>query len=145
MPNPPAIDPGVLKNLYEFPDVCTTKLTVDIPQYPVSISLTNVGFETRNKESGTFNTRMGTTLTLHWEYITNGSISQILDFWNRHQGKLMTFILPPGHCIRTTIGLETGLWEIHSFWRFDSDNLVFDIDNDKNIINFSLRIKNVAR
>jgi hypothetical protein len=143
--NPLPIDPGILKNLYEFPDVCTTRTHVIIPQFPVTIALTNVGFETRNKESGSYDSRMGTTLVLYFDYITRGSLAQIISFWNRHQGKLMTFVLPQGHCIRTNIGIESSLWEFHNFWRFDMDTISFDVDADRNATNLEIRIKNVLR
>jgi hypothetical protein len=144
MPNEP-INPGILKNLYEFPDVCTTRTHVEIPQFPVTIALTNVGFETRNKESGSYDSRMGATLVLYFDYITKGSLAQIISFWNKHQGKLMTFVLPQGHCIRTNIGIESSLWEYHNFWRFDMDAINFDVDADRNATNLEIRIKNVLR
>lgn len=147
MPDPGSmpIPSAVLANLYEFPDVCTTRTVVTIPQYPISISLTNVGYETRNKESGGYETRGGTLIDLHFSYITHGSLAQLIDFWDHHKGKLMTFRIPDGHCIRTTIGLQSSLWEFHPFWRFDMDEVTFELDEDRNATNLSMRIKNVIR
>jgi hypothetical protein len=138
------IKPDLLKTLWEFPDICTSNITVDIPSFPVSVGLTNVGYETRNKTSGSFTNRLGVTLILHWDYITNGNLAQLISFWDRHEGKLLPFVLPKGHCIRTTIGIQTSLIEVHKYWRFDNDNITFDIDADKNIVNLDVRIKNIT-